>query len=73
MAPVFLLVVVACDPPSNYSEVNVSCKPPARVAAETASEENGRMQTSTVILLVVSISKLTRLVLHLPLSTLRLE
>jgi len=73
MGPVRLLVAVPCDPASNYSEVDVSCKPPARVAAQTASEGNGRMQTSTVIYLVMSIGKFTQLILHPPLSTVRLE
>lgn len=69
MAPVCLLVDVPCDPASNYSEVDVSRKLLARVAAETAPGGNGRMQTNTIIFLVVSFGELSRLILHLPLST----
>ena len=54
MMLLLLFVAISCGSPTYYPDVDVSCGPPVRVV-EAAGEDSGRMQTRTIIYVVVAI------------------
>jgi len=43
-----------CDQPANSSEANFPCSPAGLAVEATVAEASGKMQTNTVVLMVVS-------------------
>jgi len=64
--PFLSVPIMPCNPPANYSEVDVPYKPSTRIAEEAVVEGSGGMQTSTIILIVGSIGMLSGLILLFP-------